>query len=112
MWEIKIALDNAQPSLVMITALHQDGFSYAENIHMTKFSIDKFVTEAIAQRNKWTVDRDTTMTAANAIAATILTALNKADNIEGIELETVATGTVVECAKKVEVVGSLPIKEL
>ena len=102
MWSIKITLDNAQPNLVMVRAYFADGFSYAENIHMTKFNVAKFVAEAIAQRNKWTVDRDTTITAANAIAATILTALNKADNIEGVELETVATGTVIECAKKAE----------
>lgn len=105
MWTITIALDNQRPSKVVVTA-ENDGFSYSETLHFDKFEIASFVQEVIKKRDKWIVDRTTTLTTANAIAKDILTALNLADGIKGMEIETVANNNVVRCAKKVE-----PIEE-
>lgn len=106
MWSITISLDNAQPKLVMVRAIHVDGFSYAENLYLDKFNTESFVREAIAKRDKWIVDRENTLSLANAIAKEITTALNQADGIK-VELETITDSNNISCAKIAE-----PIKEI
>jgi hypothetical protein len=111
MWSTTITLDNQRPSKVIVTA-HNDGFSYSENLYLEKFDMAVFVQEAIAKRDKWVVDRNATLTTANAIASSIVSTLNKADKIEGIELETISASNTVSCAKKVEPIKEEMLKEM
>lgn len=110
MWSTTITLDNQRPSKVIVT-VSNDGFSYSENLYLTKFDMAKFVAEAIAKRDKWVIDRNATLTQANLIARDIVSALNTADGIKGIELATTAEHNTVSCAKKIEVKEEV-IKEI